>query len=264
MIKFLFYLGVVALFVVGCAPKGRFGGGNFNSCEIKNSESMYKATMRPYKVKGVWYYPKPVEIGDVFIGKASWYGPNFHGELTSNGERYNMYARTAASKTLPINTWVKVTNLDNGLETVVRINDRGPFVRGRIIDLSYTAAQDINLIRNGVCNVKLEVVDYDKRANKYAVTASKKRKKFFLFSKNHKRSVRRNKNKYFIQIASLYNKQKAINLKSKYKKLSSKYRPYLVARGNRYKILIGRFKNKKEAKAFARSKNLNSSFIVRD
>jgi rare lipoprotein A len=91
-------------------------------------------------------------------GKASWYGKPFHGRLTASGERYDMHAPTAAHKSLPFGTRVRVTNLDNGKHTVVRINDRGPFVKGRIIDLSYGAAKQIQMLQSGVVRVKLEVL----------------------------------------------------------------------------------------------------------
>jgi rare lipoprotein A len=83
--------------------------------------------------------------GNIQKGLASWYGPDFHGKLTSNREIYNMHALTAAHKTLPFGTYVRVTNLNNGKSVVVRINDRGPFIKGRIIDLSYAAARKLGL-----------------------------------------------------------------------------------------------------------------------
>ncbi len=91
-------------------------------------------------------------------GKASWYGKPFHGRLTAHGERYNMHAPTAAHKSLAFGTRVRVTNLDNGKHTVVQINDRGPFVKGRIIDLSYGAAKKIQMLQMGVARVKLEIL----------------------------------------------------------------------------------------------------------
>ncbi|RKX71460.1 hypothetical protein DRP53_01395 [candidate division WOR-3 bacterium] len=91
-------------------------------------------------------------------GKASWYGKEFHGKRTASGEIFNMYAFTAAHRTLPFGTKVRVTNLANGKSVVVKINDRGPFVRGRIIDLSYAAAKKIGLVRMGVAKVKIEVL----------------------------------------------------------------------------------------------------------
>jgi len=110
---------------------------------------------RPYRVKGQWYYPRPDSHGFRETGYASWYGRPFHGRKTSNGETYNMYRISAAHKTLPFNTRVRVRNLENGRELDVRINDRGPFVRGRIIDLSYAAARRLGLIGPGVARVEI-------------------------------------------------------------------------------------------------------------
>jgi len=108
-----------------------------------------------YVVYGVRYYPLPSSEGFEQTGYASWYGNKFHGRSTSNGERYDMFKMTAAHKTLPFGTHVVVTNLGNKKRTVVRINDRGPFVKGRIIDLSYSAAQEIDLVGPGVARVRL-------------------------------------------------------------------------------------------------------------
>lgn len=91
-------------------------------------------------------------------GIASWYGKPFHGRLTANGERYNMFSNTAAHKTLPMNSIVEVTNLVNGMRTIVRINDRGPFIDGRIIDLSHGAAQEIDMLTMGVAPVRMLVI----------------------------------------------------------------------------------------------------------
>lgn len=105
--------------------------------------------------------PEPVGEGNGAVigsGIASWYGPNFHGKLTANGERYNMNDYTAAHKTLPFNTMVQVDNVENGKSVVVRINDRGPYVNNRIIDLSRKAAQRIDMIGSGTASVRLQVV----------------------------------------------------------------------------------------------------------
>jgi rare lipoprotein A len=97
--------------------------------------------------------------GRVETGLASWYGGKFHGRTTASGEVYDMYALTAAHKTLPFGTVVEVTNLENGRSLRVRINDRGPFVDGRIIDLSYAAAKRLDMVRDGVVRVKLVVTN---------------------------------------------------------------------------------------------------------
>ncbi len=91
-------------------------------------------------------------------GIASWYGPGFHGRRTASGEIYNMYAYTAAHRTLPLGTYVRVINLENGKSVVVRINDRGPFKKGRIIDLSYAAAKKIGMLEKGTARVRLEIL----------------------------------------------------------------------------------------------------------
>jgi rare lipoprotein A len=90
-------------------------------------------------------------------GKASWYGGRWHGRATASGERFNQWAMTAAHKKLPFGTWVRVTNQSNGRMCIVRVNDRGPFVRGRVIDLSRAAAQQIGLTSSGIAPVRLEV-----------------------------------------------------------------------------------------------------------
>lgn len=101
---------------------------------------------------------KRAQQGDLLSGKASWYGPDFHNKATASGLSYDMYTFTAAHRTLPMGTVVKVTDQDNGKSVMVCVTDRGPFVRGRIIDLSYAAAQQINLGKRGVGRVNLEVV----------------------------------------------------------------------------------------------------------
>lgn len=112
-----------------------------------------------YRVRGNKYqvFKSPINFQEV--GVASWYGPGFHGKTTANGERYDMLAMTAAHKTLPLGTRVRVTNLENGLQVMVRINDRGPFHRGRIIDLSKKAAQKLGLFRKGQARVHLKTVE---------------------------------------------------------------------------------------------------------
>ena len=124
------------------------------------SQSSTKPTQRAYEVNGKRYQPIPSADGYVEKGLASWYGKKFHGRKTSNGETYDMYAMTAAHKTLPMNVHLKVTNLENGRSTVVRVNDRGPFVRSRIIDLSYSAANELGVVGPGTAPVRIEALGY--------------------------------------------------------------------------------------------------------
>lgn len=107
-----------------------------------------------------------IRFDQTIVGKASWYGRPFHGRTTANGERYNMHLMTAAHKTLPFNSIVKVTNLVNGKTALVRINDRGPYIAGRNIDLSFAAAQELDMVKYGVAPVKLEIIMPDKKSSK--------------------------------------------------------------------------------------------------
>jgi len=113
---------------------------------------------RPYKVMGKWYQPLPSAAGFNQSGVASWYGKKFHGRKTANGETYNMYGLSAAHKTLPLGTWVRVVNQDNQRTLDVRVNDRGPFVHGRIIDLSYGAAKKLGVIGPGTARVRVSAL----------------------------------------------------------------------------------------------------------
>jgi rare lipoprotein A len=115
----------------------------------------YRSCKYTYRVKGKTYCVRRSSKGFVQIGIASWYGPGFHGSRTASGEIYNMYKLTAAHKTLPLGTYVKVINLENGRSVIVKVNDRGPFVRGRIIDLSYAAAKKLGMLKKGTAKVKI-------------------------------------------------------------------------------------------------------------
>lgn len=115
-------------------------------------------TGKAYQIAGQWYYPLQSAAGYDQTGVASWYGRDFHGKKTANGETYNMHAMSAAHKTLPLPTMVRVTNLDNGRAIVVRVNDRGPFVKSRIIDLSYAAARALGYDRKGTARVRVQAL----------------------------------------------------------------------------------------------------------
>lgn len=112
-----------------------------------------------YEVFGKRYYVLPDSKGYKERGLASWYGRKFHGLRTSSGEPYDMYGMTAAHRTLPLPTYARVTNLENGRQIIVRINDRGPFHSNRIIDLSYTGAMKLDMLRKGTARVEVEALD---------------------------------------------------------------------------------------------------------
>ena len=126
-----------------------------------------------YVVRGKRYYVMNSSTGYVERGIASWYGTKFHGERTSSGEPYNMYAMTAAHKSLPLPTYVEVRNLQNGRTVTVKVNDRGPFVNNRIIDLSYTAAKKLGITGNGTGMVEIRAIDPYHKPVTQPVMASK-------------------------------------------------------------------------------------------
>ena len=148
------------------------------------------------------------------VGLASWYGDPYHGRRTSNGETYNKYSMTAAHRTLPFDTLVKVNNTENGRYVKVRINDRGPFVENRIIDLSYAAAREIDMIGPGTARVSLEVLDVV--PNPFPLT---------------------------IQVASFKERSRAEDVR---KELEKGYKPVLIrkfesAEGRYYRVLVGEY-----------------------
>ena len=116
----------------------------------------------PYQIAGTWYYPAE-DFGYAETGIASWYGPQFHAKTTANGETFDMNTLTAAHRTLPLPSVVRVTNLENGRALMLRVNDRGPFARGRIIDVSRRAAQLLGFQRSGTARVRVEIVPDESR-----------------------------------------------------------------------------------------------------
>ncbi len=199
-----------------------------------------------YVDRGIKYYPKYVKKGHVKYGKASWYGKPFHGRLTANGERYNMYSMTAAHRTYAMGTILKVTNLKNRRSVRVRINDRGPFYNTRNIDLSYGAARRLGLVHNGVGKVKIEVISSN----------SKKRKK-----RNSKTKHKVNKYKK-IQLASFYSKRDANIFKKKHKlKNTIIVKKYLKNKKRiAYKVVLKC--TPWEAKRVLKSKKFSGAYLI--
>jgi len=174
--------------------------------------------------------PAPIEAypGAVQTGTASWYGPGFHGNRTSSGEIYDQYDLTAAHQTLPLGTRVAVTNLDNGRQVEVRINDRGPFVKGRAIDLSYAAARSLGMIAPGTVPVRIEVLGAVQATLPTAV--------------------------YTIQVGSFADRENALRLKGS---LAKRFDDVHVATldgsaGTYYRVRVGRFPRREAAADFAR------------
>ena len=177
--------------------------------------------------------------GNVQKGLASWYGPDFHGKLTSNREIYNMHALTAAHKTLPFGAYVRVINLNNGKSIVVRINDRGPFIKGRIIDLSYAAARKLGLDIAGVAPVKIKVLKQyspKKSSQKFSVQVGS-----FSHKKNAKilqKKLQKNyRNVYISKIKTSFNTLYRVRIKVRSIKSAEKVVKKLMKQGHKAHIL---------------------------
>jgi len=193
--------------------------------------------------------PRPIDrfpgypIGFVERGMASWYGPGFHGNKTANGERYDMYKLTAAHRTLPLGSVAVVHSLTSGRQVTVRINDRGPFARGRVLDLSLAGAQALGMVSNGTDQVELRVVDYNSRPEGMGVL----RVQVGAFADLQ------NARALFAQVQRDYADGRIIQID--------------LPEGRRYRVQIGRFLTEPEAQMAAgrldRTLNLQS-FVVRD
>ena len=148
--------------LAACGSSSKGGSGTPGSSVAQRGT--YKVG-QPYKIDGITYTPKET-FTLTETGTASWYGPGFHGKSTANGERYDQSDRTAAHRTLQMPAIVRVTNLENGRSTVVRVNDRGPFARARVIDLSRTAAEEIDMVGKGTARVRVEQLQAESLAVK--------------------------------------------------------------------------------------------------
>jgi len=161
---------VLTVMLVGCSTPSRYSieqdvapDVEVDVSELSDPIPVYEPRSRggnksPYEVWGKTYHVLPTAEGYQERGRASWYGAKFHGHRTSNGETYNMYEMSAAHKSLPLPSYAKVTNLDNGRSVIVRVNDRGPFHEGRIIDLSYAAAKKLGYYSKGTASVEVEAI----------------------------------------------------------------------------------------------------------
>ena len=212
-------------------------------------------TFKPYKVMGNWYQPLHDAKDFVQVGKASWYGKKFHGRKTANGEIYDMYAISAAHKTLPIGTYVRVRNLHNNKEIVVRINDRGPFVRGRIIDLSYAAAKKIGIVGPGTSKVKIVALGV-------AGKSEPKRDKRRTYA-----PVNYYAGNFTFQVGAFCDRQNAERFRAK---LAQKYRNAHITTYNGgdaiyYRVRLGKCSNLEQARKYEKNLNDNGfedAFIV--
>ena len=224
----------------------------------KYKKKKLPASAKPYKVNGRHYRPL-ISAGDFSQkGLASWYGRDFHGKKTANGETYNMYAMTAAHKTLPLGTWVRVYNLRNGKQAVVRINDRGPFVRNRIIDLSYKAAKKLGVVGPGTAPVKIVALGKSSNGSGSSAAASAPVKYI---------PVNYWKGNFTVQVGAFMDKNNAAKFKHK---LAARYKHAHITRfsdfrGVFFRVRVGRYSNLDAAVKFSReliSAGAKQAFVV--
>ncbi len=247
---------IATLAIAGCASsdriKKRVGPGKTPTAYGKLKSA------KPYDIYGVMYYPLADAYGYEKLGVASWYGKKFHGKASASGETYDMDAMTAAHKTLPLQTMVEVTRLDTGKKIVVRINDRGPFVKNRVIDLSREAARRLGMMEHGTARVRVvALAKGEKRRGTQAVRLVGPAPDFDTGS-------------FWVQVGAFSDRQNAESAREKLLKPVSMIRIKPYTRPDGLKLLrvqVGPFKKRAQADKTLleiSSRGFSASFIVAD
>ncbi len=237
-----FLIFVLLLVCAGCSITGQGGSHGVYDPTIKPSKGS-----KPYTIRGKTYYPLESGVGFSEEGIASWYGKDFHGKKTANGEIYDMYGMTAAHKLLPFNTQVKVTNLRNGKSIITRVNDRGPFVEKRVIDLSYTGAKNLGMIATGTAPVRIESIG--------AVKGISRGKQAGTFEM---------RGTFYVQVGAFSQKQNASRLAAGIKAKGRKARYYYSDMVDFWRVQIGPYStlNQAEDAREAVLREFPGSFVV--
>lgn len=244
------------------------GSGKYDQASaISGQGGVYKIG-NPYKVRGKWYYPKE-NYKYSEIGVASWYGEDFHAKRTANGEKYDMNALTAAHRTLPLPSIVKVTNLQNGRSLVLRVNDRGPYASNRIIDVSKRAAGLLGFQTQGTTKVKVEVLEKESKALKAALLGGKSMPEAIkgnLPKVEPEPEISYPKGSFFVQLGSYKESSGAYSAVSQYGKDAKIY--YADVSGEKYyRVRMGPYSSRFEAEeqaARARYKGAKEAKVVVD
>ncbi len=244
-LRFLIY-PVLIFFLSSC------GGHTTRVIETPETREL-EGWQKPYEVDGQRYQPLRDHQGFQQRGIASWYGRKFHGRKTSNGELYDMYGMSAAHKTLPMGVYVKVTHLGTGRHIVVRVNDRGPFVAGRIIDLSYGAARQLGIVDSGTAQVQVQALGYR--------STDENRPPRFSSAGNY------DSGSFAVQIAAFSSSSNAYQLAEK---MGHQYGKAIVSTGlsngqKIYRVRVGHFTSLKQAEIAARDLTLggfSGSYVI--
>ncbi|MDD4556976.1 MAG: septal ring lytic transglycosylase RlpA family protein [Alphaproteobacteria bacterium] len=251
----------LVFFIAGCTTSSDDEILSFSGNRTKNSH-IYRISSEggtykvgnPYKIFGTWYYPKE-DYNYVETGTASWYGRDFHAKSTANGEKYNMNSLTAAHRTLPLPSIVKVTNLENGRSVILRVNDRGPYAKNRIIDISKKGAEILGYQNQGTARVRVEIMAKESQKLKAAMlqkqgisqTASSS------VGKSYNNVVKTQKSSYksgmkFVQAGSFSNYDTANDLKNRLSKYGKTGIYTTKVDGTKfYRVRIGPYKSESEA-----------------
>jgi rare lipoprotein A len=237
-------LFLTLLTLLGACSSGRYQHANDsipsrlpNQAELVDatprSENYSRGGNKDYQVRGINYKVLPHAQNFEEVGIASWYGNKFHGHLTSNGEIYDMYAMSAAHKNLPLPTYLKVTNTANNKSVIVRVNDRGPFHQNRIIDLSYSAAYKLGMLKSGTAKVKITSITNAEK-NNLTPTSNITNFKQPLNSKPLNRSLTKNYIQVFATSKLELAKKIATSLSAKYSQVIN-----YPEKNNIYRIQMG-------------------------
>ncbi len=272
------YLYLASVLVLGACAYGSvdLGDGKYSQASAITGQGGTYKVGNPYKIMGKWYYPKE-DYSYSEVGTASWYGKDFHAKRTANGERYDMNSLTAAHRTLPLPSIVKVTNLENGRSLVLRVNDRGPYAKSRIIDVSKRASQLLGFYTQGTTKVRVEVMEKESKALKAALTGEPVEEDVYQVQETApvitsepepmaQNNISYPKGSYFVQVGSFSMESGAQSIASQLDVKSNIF--YTNVNGqNFYRVRVGPFTDEQSANEMLsniRSKGIYDAKVVSD
>ncbi len=260
------------LLLSGCASD-RLNLGEYSQRSIFSAKGSSYKIGKPYKIRGQWYYPAE-DYGYSEVGTASWYGEDFHAKYTANGEVYNMHTLTAAHRTLPLPSIVRVTNLENGRSLVLRVNDRGPFAKNRIIDISKRGAQLLGFQNKGTAKVRVEIMAEESKDLKQAILNKTETKLAQQLPEDNAGAVHSYtsqqslKGKYFVQAGSFSSREVADDLTARLTRFGNISTMPADVNGNRYyRVRMGPYTCEADArKALAQIENFGvaGAAVIKD
>lgn len=244
----IFSASMLSALILASCSSDKIGLNNYSQAMALNGTNGTYKVGTPYKISGKWYYPEE-DYSYSETGIASWYGKDFHAKYTANGEVYDMNALTAAHRTLPLPSIVRVTNMENGRSLVLRVNDRGPFAKDRIIDISKRGAQLLGFQAQGTARVKVEILPEESRNLKAALQNGSSSIRLAT-SANSARSALTNagSGRLFIQAGSFSHREMANNLSSNLNQFGQTSVVPADVNGSRYyRVRVGPFNSRSEA-----------------